>query len=215
MTFGTIIFQHNDTAPLKILDSHFTISKTKEIPYIYLSNEKTFSYFYMNAFVLRFNYTFDWNYVIFTCKSSKNFFFRIPLDYHYPSFNLTNQQYIFEEHDKIHILSKTEKSHCYRHGYQVTDFSISKEFSFLYFTNILMLILLLGITIYFRNSIPLSTRNSIPFIAIGLFCLESINTILYIISSTFEFVYHYGCFFEGAFYVPARMTLIILFIFVS
>jgi hypothetical protein len=212
-TFGVINFKTNKTKPLYTLASHFTLSK--QISYISLTNEKTFHYFRMNAISFHVNQTFNWNYAIFSCKRSSSYFFNVPVETPTTSFNETTRQFIFQPHNNIDIIAKGEISHCYPNGYQETDFTVSKELSLLWFLNIFVLIVLLAFCVFFRNREPFSTRGYVPFFALGLFFLESINSFLYIVSSTFEFVYHYDCFFSGAFYTPARMTLIVLFFFVN
>ena len=213
MTFGAITFKSNNTKPVYSLSSHLILKE--QIPFIPHTSEKTFHYWRMNSFTLRLNYTFDWNYVIFACKKSSQNFFGIPLESYETSYNSINQSFVFSTHNKANIIKKSETQQCYTYGYKVTDFTISKEFTFLWFLNIFMLVILLILGVSFRHREPLSTKGIIPFLALGLFILESVNGLLYVVSTTFEFVYHYGCFFSGVFYTPARMTLIVLFFIVN
>eukprot|EP01080_Neovahlkampfia_damariscottae_P005550 gene5550-9369_t len=211
MTFGVISFKINKTRPVYTLSSHYVLKD--QISYTPLISEKTFEYWNMNGFIIKLNYTFDWNYAFFACKKSSSSFFGIPLETYDASFDSINKTFVFPRHNKVTLISKVEKDQCYTYGYKITDFTLSKEFTIFWFINVVILVVLLLLAVFFRHRAPLSTKGSIPFLALGLFILQSINSLLYVVSPSFEFVYHYGCFFSGTFDTPARMTLIVLFFF--
>jgi hypothetical protein len=176
-----------------------------------------------SAFYLVINRTLNWEYLILTCRKPE---FTCYLDEkyeEYPLWNRTSKKYNFLRHNRLDLIPKTQsiillikkENLCYVTQMEPENLNLSRYLTFLWLIEIFLLILITGLTLFFRNDQPLASRGIFPFIFLSVEYLIKVSSVIFSFEDYFAIFYKYGCFVESILVIPSKLLICFLLILVS